>query len=317
MDESSLNSLRFFMGGFGDARHFFASILDLDEQSSLLSPSKLAHLHAHFILNDIKPQAIGKLLIMLSALRKLNDHKEITTDQAAARSAALCFYIYMGNVMPDYLHKELIQIIKDLIDRVENLANDEYFSRFVRIDPNSLGAVKQALQLWLEPMPFSAERMMRRVKKNKQADKESRNLLSELNISDKTKDVAKLLDTMTDQELDQVPMPMLPIPLDLFGGSERDAKKFFMKIMLEMSQKKTDTIEKKTYKYSDVEFTEMHGYLLPPVIVLDDKERSLLPTKKEDCDDKQKLEVASNGNLNDKVQHFKAAKFKYSGVPFR
>ena len=87
LDDKSLRSLKFFFGGFGDARHLFASMIDLSNQSSILNKKKKELLNVSFVVNDIKPHAVAKMLIMFSALRNLNNYsqKQIETDVKAAR----------------------------------------------------------------------------------------------------------------------------------------------------------------------------------------------------------------------------------------
>ena len=87
LDDKSLGSLNFFFGGFGDARHLFASIVDLNNQSLKLNKKKKELFNVNFAVNDIKPHAVAKLLIMLSAFRNLSNYnrKQIETDVNAAR----------------------------------------------------------------------------------------------------------------------------------------------------------------------------------------------------------------------------------------
>jgi hypothetical protein len=63
-----LGSLNFLIGGFGDGRHLFTSLIDMNSQFGTLSEEKQEKVHAKFHLNDIKPHAIAKLLINLEAM---------------------------------------------------------------------------------------------------------------------------------------------------------------------------------------------------------------------------------------------------------
>ncbi len=104
----SLGSLRFFFGGFGDARHLFTTLIDLHAQVLSLLKEKQSQLNVVFVLNDIKPHAVAKLLIMLAALRKFSqyDAKQIGNFVEATKSAALVNYLFIANIMPAYFEKE-------------------------------------------------------------------------------------------------------------------------------------------------------------------------------------------------------------------
>ena len=121
MNDEDLSCLRFFLGGFGDARHLLASLIDLHAQAIELSDEKRSRLHVTFMLNDIKIHAVSKLCLLLSSLERLakfersqllEEHE--TFDPEALRAAALVVYVYVGNVMPVDIHDQLISLIKTL-----------------------------------------------------------------------------------------------------------------------------------------------------------------------------------------------------------
>lgn len=271
LDDASLGHLRFFMGGYGDARHFYTSLLDLDQQASRLSSQKITHLHANFTLNDIKPQCAARLLIMLSVLRRLKEHKfdDIATDPKAARSAALCVFVYISNVMPDYIYDELTQIITKLIDSVDKIESDEYFSSFVRIKPSSAAKIKQALQLWLERLPFTTERMMANRKNVFEISDEISSCSSVQKALDEKKAAyCQNVDSMTDEHLDEIVLP---------NKNNEEKRAILKKMFSEMSNSELMEMSTQYSKYSDYEFAKKHGYLIPPLIVLNNTERSKLP----------------------------------------
>ena len=86
-DETSLASLNFLLGGFGDARHLYASLTDLHTQAETLSERNRKNLKVLFCVNDIKAHQVAKMFIMLSALRKLSqfNNYEIKNDIHASR----------------------------------------------------------------------------------------------------------------------------------------------------------------------------------------------------------------------------------------
>ena len=70
------------------------------------------------MVNDIKPHALAKLLIILVALRKLSkfEYDQIGKELKATRAAMLLVYVYVGNIMPIYIFDELMDIIKSIIE---------------------------------------------------------------------------------------------------------------------------------------------------------------------------------------------------------
>ena len=87
LDETSLVSLKFFLGGFGDARHLYASLSDLHDQADGLPEIIQKNLKVLFCVNNIKAHPVAKIFVMLSALRKLSEYSyyEIKNEINAAR----------------------------------------------------------------------------------------------------------------------------------------------------------------------------------------------------------------------------------------
>ena len=164
LDVEDLSSLRFFFGGFGDARHIYASLIDFHTQALKLSSSKQKYLKFTLVVNDIKPHTFAKLLIMFSALRSLSKYNldQIGQDYEATKAAALVMYIFVSNVMPAYLGTELDQIIENLIK--SDLLNESW--SFIKIDEKSKEQTLRVLRQWSSKPPISTHRMIRLFNKN-------------------------------------------------------------------------------------------------------------------------------------------------------
>ena len=142
LGKEELSSLRFFFGGFGDARLIFASLIDLNQEVKKLSIEKQDSVKVAFVVNDIKPHALAKLLIILVALRKLSkfEYDQIGKELKATRAAMLLVYVCVGNIMPIYIFDELMDIIKSIIE--SELDSWNFFS----INESSWVAVKKVLK---------------------------------------------------------------------------------------------------------------------------------------------------------------------------
>ena len=159
------------MGGFGDARHLFASLLDLHQKQTDLPKEKQSHLFTTFVLNDIKPHPTAKLLILISALQKLErfEASEIEVEPEATKAAAVLVYLFAGNVMPSYIYEELINIIQDLI---ETALQNKHLTKFLKITESDWVKIKPVLEQWSKPCPFSTQQMMNLWKEEDDAFKE-------------------------------------------------------------------------------------------------------------------------------------------------
>ena len=100
LNEKELSSLRFFFGGFGDARHVFLTFIDIHRQVIELSNEKQKYLKFSLVVNDIKPHPLAKFLILIVALRKLSefDYEQIGSNYEATKAAAVAMYVFIGNV---------------------------------------------------------------------------------------------------------------------------------------------------------------------------------------------------------------------------
>ena len=159
MEASKLSELRFLLGGFGDARHLYASLIDLNQQFEKLDVEKQKNVKAYFLLNDINACAVAKLIIMFACLRKLNDidYNKIERDLETTKAAALVFYVFISNVMPEYIESEVLAIIKKLIS--SELKSDEYWS-FIKLDDAGWIKVKKVLEQWTTKCPVKIEEMI-------------------------------------------------------------------------------------------------------------------------------------------------------------
>ena len=153
--------MKFFFGGFGDARHVFSTLIDIHTQAVLnLSVKQQKHLKISLVVNDIKPHPLAKFLIIIAASRKLSEfeYNDIGSNVEATKAAAVLMYVFISHVMPSNIEKEIAAIIRNLID--SDLLSDEW--RSIRIDKNNWQKVKHVLlEQWSRTSPLSTPKIMK------------------------------------------------------------------------------------------------------------------------------------------------------------
>jgi Domain of unknown function (DUF4470) len=113
-------NLSVFLGGVGDARHFYAqlAILGVTERMSIhsASPSKRKY---QFTLNDKNSDAVGRNLV----LSVLLDDLACLTDLPQAERTELytvVFYLFAGVIIPRYVLDRLFRTVDLIIGRLRN-----------------------------------------------------------------------------------------------------------------------------------------------------------------------------------------------------
>ena len=146
------------MSGFGDARHIYSSLIDLHQQVELLSNDEKNKVQVSFVLNDIKPHPLAKLLIMINAFDKLAnfEYDQIGSEYEATKAAALCVYLFVGHIMPFYLEQEVFKIINDLL----TLQNISSRWSYLKINENSWQNVKIVLREWATTAPLTTSEII-------------------------------------------------------------------------------------------------------------------------------------------------------------
>lgn len=107
MSPDELANINFFFGGSGDCRHIYTTLIDLHKQCLQLPLKKQNQVKCSFVINDLKPHPMAKMLIMLSALRKLSefDYEAIGKEVEATKAAAVLMYLFGTHLMPGYICK--------------------------------------------------------------------------------------------------------------------------------------------------------------------------------------------------------------------
>ncbi len=174
MSSEELASINIFFGGSGDCRHVYTTIEDLYRQLIKLPVKKQKTVKSLFVVNDLKPHALAKMLIILKALRKLGDFEieQIGKDVEATTIAAVLMYLFGMYLMPDYIANEVDGIIKDIVK--SDLLTDEWEFMAGRDQPSWL-ATKKVLEQWLTKSPVTVEKILLKEVKDVMSDMDTMN----------------------------------------------------------------------------------------------------------------------------------------------
>ncbi|KAJ8067787.1 hypothetical protein OCU04_003385 [Sclerotinia nivalis] len=103
-------TMSFFLGGIGDARHFYATMIDLhaSEKKGIAPRRKY-----HFVANDLNKCALTRDLIIWKLLDELSTLAH-DSDQGLMALATI-FFIYESYLIPKYIHENLRAIMENIL----------------------------------------------------------------------------------------------------------------------------------------------------------------------------------------------------------
>ncbi|KAJ7452811.1 hypothetical protein FB451DRAFT_1373943 [Mycena latifolia] len=138
-----LSSLTFLLGGVGDARYVFGTLVGIHEASHRISPAQRDLLRVHITLLDIKEHALARDLVVLFILSKIM----VSTDQTEKLELqATVFYVYTALVMPSYCHQRFCDAVAEMQAKISQ--DSENFLPWIRLDRGSVDQICAPLRLW-------------------------------------------------------------------------------------------------------------------------------------------------------------------------
>lgn len=143
-------NLSVFLGGLGDARHFYAqiAILGVTERMVMHTTSPLKRKY-QFTLNDSNRAAVSRNLVLLVLL----DELACLTDIPQAERTEIyttVYYIFAGVIMPRYALDRLLHTVDSLVGR---LRNNEPVLPWLQIHDSDRLHLISALESWLDIEP--------------------------------------------------------------------------------------------------------------------------------------------------------------------
>ncbi|KAJ7891947.1 hypothetical protein B0H13DRAFT_2529459 [Mycena leptocephala] len=138
-----LSSLAFLLGGVGDARHVFGTLVGIHETSRRINTKQQDALKVHVTLLDIKEHALARDLVVVFLLSKImtcNDTVEKLELQATV------FYLYTALVMPQYCHRRFCDAAEEIQSKLVETGNK--LRPWISLDSRCVPAIQAALRLW-------------------------------------------------------------------------------------------------------------------------------------------------------------------------
>lgn len=136
-----------FLGGIGDARHFYAqlAILGVTERMVMHSTSPLKRKY-RFSLNDRNHEAIARNLVLLVLLDELACLTEISQAERTEIYTTI-YYLFAGVIIPRYASDRFIHTVDSIVGR---LRNNEPILPWLQIHDSDNLHLISALQSWLD-----------------------------------------------------------------------------------------------------------------------------------------------------------------------
>lgn len=144
------SSLSFLMCGIGDARNLWETL------NSIVLPDKEfvnqnIPKELHFTLVDLKPAALARILILLRLMSQLPTSEELGGQVSQDLTWAMA-YLYVGHIVPPFVHATLSKSISDLIGVLERNSPKNPFLKWIVMSEDTRAQVLQHLRLWSEPL---------------------------------------------------------------------------------------------------------------------------------------------------------------------
>ncbi|KAJ7218678.1 hypothetical protein GGX14DRAFT_437608 [Mycena pura] len=138
-----LSSLAFLLGGVGDARHVFGTLVGIHETSRRMNTKQQDALKVHVTLLDIKEHALARDLVVVFLLSKIMTC--IDTVEKLELQATV-FYLYTALVMPRYCHRRFCDAAEEIQSKLVETGNKPL--PWISLDSRCVPAIQAALRLW-------------------------------------------------------------------------------------------------------------------------------------------------------------------------
>ncbi|KAJ7114132.1 hypothetical protein C8R44DRAFT_881678 [Mycena epipterygia] len=155
MADEDISQLSFLLGGVGDARHVYSTLVGLDRAHKKLDKKRQEAFRLHFTLLDIHPAALARDLCILILLEQLID---TPTESLITRAEILStmFYTFAGVVMPGYCYTRLEKVMQDL--RMSLKGDDPTLPSWIHVNSAATAKINSVIDFWLTiPQKFSTE----------------------------------------------------------------------------------------------------------------------------------------------------------------
>ncbi|KAJ6617025.1 hypothetical protein B0H10DRAFT_1914787 [Mycena sp. CBHHK59/15] len=204
MSDKDLSQISLLLGGVGDARHVYGTLVGLHRAHQKLGQSQRQALRVHITLLDIHPAALTRDICMLLLLEQLM-HTPAESSVTRAEILSALFYTFAGVVMPGYCFDRLEKIMN-------GLKTDPQLPSWIHVDSNAISQINTVIDFWTSVSErFTAEGALQvhtptspagvlEVVKMPNISPEFR-AITEANIASKRQEVIEMINGMTSAQL--------------------------------------------------------------------------------------------------------------------
>ncbi|RDB21926.1 hypothetical protein Hypma_010914 [Hypsizygus marmoreus] len=145
MTKQELANVSLLFGGVGDARHVYGTLAGMSRTNARLPRNKLKSLRVHLTLLDVHPGALARDLCVFLLVNHLI---EMESNDIIAKSEiiATILYTFLGMVMPDYCHRRLHDVMKEMKTRLSEDPPD--LPSWIHVNPDAINPIIGVLNYW-------------------------------------------------------------------------------------------------------------------------------------------------------------------------
>ncbi|KAJ7483291.1 hypothetical protein FB451DRAFT_1234002 [Mycena latifolia] len=158
MPDQEISRISFLLGGVGDARHVFSTLVGLHRAHKKLDKERQEAFRIHITLLDIHPAVLARDLCMLLLLDQLVDTPDVSSTTKAEILSTM-FYTFAGVVMPEYCYSRLEKVIQNL--KLSLKGDGTELPSWIHVPPAAITQIDSVLDFWLSvPKKFTTKRIL-------------------------------------------------------------------------------------------------------------------------------------------------------------
>ncbi|KAJ7147614.1 hypothetical protein C8R43DRAFT_1010132 [Mycena crocata] len=159
MPLEELTPLSFLLGGVGDARHVYSTLVGLHRAYNKLDTTRQEAFRVHITLLDIHPAPLARDLCILLLLEQL---METPSENSVARAEIIStmFYTFAGVVMPEYCYDRLEKVMHKL--RLSLKGDGPSLPSWIYVPSTVVDEMCSILEFWSSiPQKHTTEEILR------------------------------------------------------------------------------------------------------------------------------------------------------------
>ncbi|KAH9476906.1 hypothetical protein JR316_0010822 [Psilocybe cubensis] len=153
----------FLFGGSGDGRHVFGTMIHLgDMAKKLRRKNETDRLSVHMTLVDIHPATLARVIVIFALLDKILVARTKNDQTSVDELHSTLLYLYISIIMPDYCCQIIMDTCKSLVEDLKGGTGNLLKCLGLYLNPGSISAVVDILQMWSSPLKKSTALMLQR-----------------------------------------------------------------------------------------------------------------------------------------------------------